>query len=196
MNYLAHAALAKPSSYSLVGNLLGDFCKGVDLTTLPNPVLAGLANHRAVDRYTDSHPLVQQAKQQFSTQRRRFAGVALDVLFDHFLIRHWQCFYSQPFVEAKQQLYHQILLAEPLMPLNMQLTMKKVRQQDWLSAYQQLPSLGKALDHIAARVRFKNQFAGIIDEITPRYSELELVFLQFYPQLLQHIQQLELELDL
>lgn len=193
MNYLAHAALAQPSSHSLVGNLLGDFCKGVDLTALPHPVLAGLANHRAVDRYTDSHPLVQQAKQQFSTQRRRFAGVALDVLFDHFLIRHWQCFYSHPFGEAKSQLYHQILLAEPLMPPRMQLTMQKVRQQDWLSAYQQMPSLGKALDHIAARVRFKNQFAGIIDEITPRYSQLEQVFLQFYPQLQRHTVQLALE---
>jgi len=50
-----------------------------------------------------------------------------------------------------------------------------------------------ALDHIAQRVRFNNQFSGIIDEISPRYAELEQCFLQFYPQLQQHLQQLGLE---
>lgn len=183
MNYLAHAVLAQPSAYSLVGNLLGDFCKGVDLSALPEGVLAGLVNHRAVDRYTDGHPLVQHARQQFSAKRRRFAGVALDVLFDHFLIHHWQAFYPEPFPQAKQRLYEQLAKAEPLMPVRMRQTMQKVRQQDWLSAYQHLPSLALALDNIAARIRFSNEFGGIIEEIEPNYSELEQVFLQFYPEL-------------
>ncbi|GHG69844.1 ACP phosphodiesterase [Alishewanella longhuensis] len=193
MNYLAHAALAQSSVHSLVGNLLGDFCKGVELSTLPEAVLAGLANHRAVDRYTDHHPLVQQAKRQFSAQRRRFAAVTLDVLFDHFLILHWQSFYAEPFVKAKERLYSKLAQAEPLMPPAMQLTMQRVRQQDWLSAYQQLPSLARALDHIAARIRFENQFAGIMEEIYPRYNDLEQIFLEFYPQLLRHTALLALE---
>ncbi|CAM5224188.1 acyl carrier protein phosphodiesterase [Alishewanella longhuensis] len=195
MNYLAHAVLAQPSAYSLVGNLLGDFCKGVDLSTLPDEVLAGLVNHRAVDRYTDGHPLVQHARQQFSAKRRRFAGVALDVLFDHFLIHHWQAFYPEPFLPAKQRLYGELAKAESLMPARMRQTMQKVRQQDWLSAYQHLPSLALALDNIAARIRFSNEFGGIIEEIAPNYSELEQVFLQFYPQLQSYNAALALQLD-
>lgn len=186
MNYLAHAVLAQSSSHSLVGNLLGDFCKGVDLTVLPQAVLVGLANHRAIDRFTDQHVLVQQAKQLFSRKRRRFAGVALDVLFDHFLIQHWQQFYPEPFSQAKQNLYLQLQKAEPLMPAPMRQTMQKLRQQDWLSAYQHLPSLALALDAIAARIRFANEFGGSIEEIEPNYRELEAVFLQFYPELQQY----------
>ena len=79
MNYLAHLALAQPNHHSLVGNLLGDFCKGVPLNSLPTTILAGLANHRAVDSFTDQHPLVRQSRLLFSAQRRRFAGIALDV---------------------------------------------------------------------------------------------------------------------
>lgn len=193
MNYLAHAALAQPNHQSLVGNLLGDFCKGVCVESLPVAVKAGLQNHRATDRFTDQHPLIVAQKIMFSPQRRRFAAVAIDVLFDHFLIHHWQQFYSEPFCHYKTQLYKELTQAAPIMPNTMQSTMLRLCQQDWFASYQQLPRLGLALDYIAQRVRFKNQFSGIIDEINPRYAELEQCFLQFYPQLQQHLQQLGLE---
>lgn len=193
MNYLAHASLAQPTAASLVGNLLGDFCKGVDLTSMPAAVLAGLANHRAVDRFTDNHPLVQRAKQQFSARRRRFAGVALDVLFDHFLITHWQQFYSEPFLPAKLSLYQQLAAAESLMPDGMRLVMGKVREQDWLHSYQDITGVGRALDQISKRIRFANQFSGVIEEIIPNYPQFQQVFLQFYPELQHHNRQLGLE---
>lgn len=193
MNYLAHAALAKPDQYSLVGNLLGDFCKGVNIDSLHPKVLAGLQNHRATDRFTDDHPIVKAAKADFSPMRRRFAAVALDVLFDHFLIRHWQQFYPEPFAQYKACLYFKLNDAMPLMPATMRDTMQRVCRNDWFASYQQLPRLGQALDHIAGRIRFANKFGGIINEITPRYARLEQDFLQFYPQLQQHIRQLALE---
>lgn len=193
MNYLAHTALAQPNHYSLVGNLLGDFCKGVPLQTQPAAVLSGLANHRAVDKFTDSNAALGKLKQRFSAPRRRFAGIALDVLFDHFLILHWQRFYTQDFHHYKRQLYRDLAAAEYLMPATMLSTMRRVRCDDWLASYQHLPSLGQALDRIAARIRFTNQFAGMIVEIYPLYAELEQAFLQFYPALQQHIALLQLE---
>ncbi|MCC5450406.1 ACP phosphodiesterase [Rheinheimera sp. UJ51] len=193
MNYLAHLALAQPTASSLVGNLLGDFSKGVCLVSLALSIKAGLANHRAVDAFTDADNAICLAKRQFSPTRRRFAGVALDVLFDHFLTVHWSRFYAEPFSRAKLALYQQLAHAEPLMPAQMLWTMQKVRQQDWFESYQQLPRVGMALDRIAQRIRFANQFAGIITEITPRYTELEQVFLDFYPRLQQHVRQQALE---
>lgn len=193
MNYLAHAVLAKPNLYSLTGNLLGDFCKGIALDTLHADIRAGLLNHRATDSFTDQHPQIRQLKTLFSPTRRRFAGIALDVLFDHFLILHWQQFYSTDFTEYKRQLYTDLAAAEPLMPAVMANTMRSVRMHDWFNSYQQLPQLGMALDRIASRIRFTHQFAGIIDEIRPQYAIFEQGFLKFYPQLQQHIQQLALE---
>lgn len=193
MNYLAHAALAQDTLPSLVGNLLGDFCKGVQLAALEPAVLAGLHNHRAVDRFTDQHPLLLTEKKCFSPQRRRFAGVALDVLFDHYLIKYWQRFYEPSFEQAKAQLYQRLANAEPLMPEMMRFTMQKVRQQDWFASYQEPVKVGFALDRIAQRIRFPNQFTGVIDEIMPRYQQLEQVFLEFYPQLQNHIKQQALE---
>lgn len=193
MNYLAHAALAQPDVYSVTGNLLGDFCKGLAVDSLHPRIRAGLMNHRAVDRFTDQHYAVRQAKALFSSQRRRFAGIALDVLFDHFLITHWQQFYTQPFADYKQQLYRQLAEAEYLMPATMAATMSSVRRYDWFSSYQDLSQLAVALDRIALRIRFANQFSGMIDEIRPHYAALEQSFLQLYPELRQHIAELALE---
>lgn len=79
------------------------------------------------------------------------------------------------------------------MPASMTLTMRSVRQHDWFLSYQQLTGLGHALDRIASSIRFNNQFAGIIEEIKPNYALLEQVFLQFYPQLQQHVVVMALE---
>ena len=97
------------------------------------------------------------------------------------------------FAAAKQQIYNDIAAAEHLMPPAMANTMRNVYQTDWFASYEQLPSLGYALDRIAERIRFTNQFSGVIEEIEPVYSKLEQDFLQFYPQLQQHVQQLGLE---
>ena len=88
MNYFAHLVLSQPTIESTVGNLLGDFARGVDQSKLEPAVLAGLKNHRAVDRFTDSHPEISALRQCFSSKRRRFAGIALDVYFDHLLMNH------------------------------------------------------------------------------------------------------------
>ena len=82
MNHFAHLVLAQPTVESTVGNLLGDFARGVDQASLPAAVRAGLLNHRAVDRFTDAHPLVLEMKRSFGARRRRFAGTPAMVLVD------------------------------------------------------------------------------------------------------------------
>ena len=98
---------------SKVGNLLGDFMRGVREPDLPEAVRLGLHNHRLVDRFTDHHPLVIESRALFSPQRRRFAGVALDVLFDHFLIRHWSRFHDTPLAQAIDKDYRLLRRRRP-----------------------------------------------------------------------------------
>ncbi len=193
MNYLAHLCLAQPSVSSKVGNMLGDFMRGVEVATLPVAVRDGLENHRLVDRFTDSHDWVQAQRRQFSSARRRFAGVALDVLFDHFLWRHWSAFYAQPRRELIELHYRHLQAGDALMPDLMRQRVQRLVEHDLLNRYAQLDQVGQALDVIAARIRFANHFAGMVDEIAPRYEALEQGFLAFYPQLQQAVAEVALE---
>lgn len=193
MNYLAHCYFAQADNHSLVGNLLGDFCKGVNTQVLPVGVYRGLLNHREVDKYTDNHPIIQHAKSLFSQHRRRFAGIAIDVLFDYFLIKHWQHFAVLPFDQYKYNIYNRLEKSYSLMPIKMARVMERVVNQDWFNSYQSLEGIGYSLDRIAARIRFKNHYSGAIDDIYCHLDELENAFLDFFPLLEQHVQQSQLE---
>lgn len=195
MNYLAHLYFAKPNADSHFGNLLGDFGGKIHSQQLTTAVQLGLENHYLVDRFTDSHIEVKQAKHLFSTQRRRFAGIALDVLFDHFLIRHWSRFHETPLNQFKENSY--ALLNEKLsyMPSRMQQVVTLMTQNDWFKEYETIEGIGFALDNIAKRIRFANQFSGSIEDINRNYAELEAVFLAFFPELIEHVAQHGAELN-
>ena len=189
MNYLAHLYFADNNSDSRIGNLLGDFCRGLDVSLLSDNCKAGLNQHRAIDRFTDQHAGVRLAKQLFSPQRRRFAGVALDLVFDHYLVKHWTLFSTVPFEFYKNQLYQQLWQERPLMPEAMANTITYLVQQDWFASYRQLENIGKALDRIAKRLRFSNDFAGCITDLTHNQLAFEQLFLQFFPQLQLFVRQ-------
>ena len=187
MNYLAHLFLAQPNPDSHTGNLLGDFCRGVDISVYSEPVLAGLTNHRLVDKFTDTHPLVKQAKQQFSPEYRRFAGIALDVLFDHFLILHWEQYSQTKFDQFCHQAYRRLEQRLPIMPPQMQNVVGSMIEHQWLAHYQKLDGVAGALDSIAKRIRFTNAFTGSIVDIENNYTELEQCFRLFFPELVLNV---------
>lgn len=193
MNYLAHLYLAKPTADSHFGNLLGDFGGHRHLNDIPTPVKNALDNHYLVDKFTDTHPLVKEAKQYFSPKRRRFAGVAIDVLFDHFLIQYWPTFNQQPLTDFKQTSYGLLAKRISVMPPRMQRVVTSLTENDWFKEYETVEGVGLALDNIAARIRFTNTFTGTTEDIARHYTKLDALFVSFFPELIKHVKQRGLE---
>ena len=187
MNYLAHLYLAQPNADSYFGNLLGDFGGKAHINGLAKPIGLGLKNHYLVDKFTDNHSEVKNAKLLFSAKRRRCSGIALDVLFDHFLIIHWSKFHDVPFIEFKTACYRLLKQNLALMPKQMQYVVTRITQDDWFKTYESREGVGLALDNIARRIRFENTFAGSIEDINLHFDELESVFSRFFPELIKHV---------
>lgn len=184
MNFFAHLVLAQPNVHSRVGNLLGDFARGVDITTLSPVVAEGLVNHRRVDQFTDHHSEVRQMKTCFSSQRRRFSGIALDVLFDHYLLSHWDQYSAVPKQAFITELYSDLQAGQGLMPSRMQQVTSRIAEQDWFRSYETLDGVAYALDRIASRIRFENRFDGIGEELEQHYDRFEDGFNRFFPELI------------
>lgn len=195
MNYLAHLYLAQPTADSHMGNLLGDFRKGVQLSNYNDSVLRGLGNHYLVDKYTDSHPIVRDAKLRFNKTHRRFSGIALDVLFDHFLIKNWHTYRNSTlsFDAFKQQSYALLLARQSLMPNRMAHVINLMSRDDWFEQYRSQAGIERAIVNISKRVRFKNDFANSVDDIRQHYDYFEHCFLTFFPQLQAHVKSHALE---
>ncbi|WP_428035622.1 ACP phosphodiesterase [Amphritea sp.] len=183
MNFFAHLVLAEATVESRVGNLLGDFARGVDQQALSAEVLQGLINHRRVDQFTDQHLEVQRMKRLFSQRRRRFAGIALDVLFDHYLLNHWQQFSSLSKKRVIEVLYEDLIEGQSLMPPSMQQVTRRIVDADWFGSYERLEGIAYALDRIAGRIRFNNQFQGVGEELMQHYPRFEAGFQLFFADL-------------
>lgn len=194
MNHFAHLALSQPTVESAVGNLLGDFAQGIDTTSLPAPVLAGLLNHRAVDQFTDRHPLIIEMKNLFSSQRRRFAGIALDIYFDHLLISFWDRFEAGTPEQAITIFYQRMRMGQSLMPSEeMQRVTSRIIKYDWFGCYGNIDSIAISLDRVAGRIRFANRFNNAIEDLQRNHEDIRNAFFQFYPQLKTHIRKLSIE---
>ena len=188
MNHFAHLVLSQATVESTVGNLLGDFARGVDINLLSAPVHAGLLNHRAVDRFTDSHPLVLEMKRYFSRRRRRFAGIALDIYFDHLLLLHWERFEQRGLDELITEFYRRMAAGRSLMPgEEMRRVTRRMIDYDWFGSYRDADAIAESLDRVAARIRFANDFDNAIEDLQRHHELIRDGFFEFYPQLQQHI---------
>ena len=74
MNWLAHLRLAPAEPLGRLGNLCGDFVRGIDLATLHPRLREGVAQHRAIDAFVDAHPVVRGSRRRLDEPFRRFAG--------------------------------------------------------------------------------------------------------------------------
>jgi acyl carrier protein phosphodiesterase len=89
MNLLAHFWLAERKHLPLVGALFGEWVRG----RLDDRFDAGLRQsihyHRLIDGTTDRHAGVVGLREDFPDGERRYAGIVLDVVFDHALALDW-----------------------------------------------------------------------------------------------------------
>ena len=90
MNFLAHLCLASGDSSLMLGGLFGDFVRGRRaLRSYPEPVRQGIILHRYIDKRTDQSPVVKKLRPRFPREFRRYAGIIIDLAFDHELAVNW-----------------------------------------------------------------------------------------------------------
>lgn len=185
MNYLAHALLSCHSPAAIVGGMLGDFVKGSVPVHYDAEIRAAILAHRAIDRYTDAHEAHRASRGLVSPARRRFAGILVDVFYDHFLVRHWGRFSSQSLHEFTQSVYTALRSRHGNLPERLQRILPYMAGDDWLGSYGDLDSVHAALHGIARRfTRFPRASALLdgIEELENNYTALERQFLMFFPQ--------------
>ena len=153
MNYLAHAALAESGPHSLIGNLAGDHVKGpLEAHGLDADVARGVRRHRRVDGLTDSHPTFAQLRARLDPRHRRYAGIVLDVLFDHFRSEDWPVLCAgeyDAFIEATYTTLrgHYHLVPEPFAAL-----LPRWVDADWLRVYASIDGVDAVMQRLAGRL--------------------------------------------
>ena len=184
MNFLAHFHLAWPDEGLIVGGLEGDYAKGLLRGQLPRPLERGVQLHRAIDAYTDSHPLIQQLRRELPPDLRRYAGILIDLSFDHYLSQHWSQFSSVSLPDFSATVYRILNEHESALSDGARSMAVRLAQHDLLTLYQQWDTVTAAAARIGQRFKRRNPFLDLDRELAPAREALERTFLDFYPQLL------------
>lgn len=182
MNYLAHFWLAGSRITDRVGGLLGDFVKGPLPCGLPADLASGVALHRQIDLFADSHPVFRASRRRFSANRRRFAGIIVDLFYDHVLARDWEHYHGGTLAQSTAGYYADVACYRHILPERLGRILPRMCSDDWLGGYAQLQTVGWALDNLG-RHRLKSGVAlvGAIDELEVHYAALSQDAAEFLP---------------
>lgn len=185
MNYLAHMLLSDGSAESLLGNLAGDFVRGVDLSSLPERMQAGVVLHRAVDRFTDSHPAVAASRARLPMLWRHYRGVLVDVFYDHFLARDFEAHAREPLDAFAARVYAALRENHDRLPPRLQSAAPVMIERDWLRAYAHIEGLELVLRGMSRRAKREVALHEATAALREHYTALKSDFEVFFPQLVQ-----------
>ena len=195
MNFLAHFHLAWPDDELIAGGLEGDYFKGPLAGQLPRGIERGVQLHRAIDGFTDRHRVVEALRREFPDDLRRYAGILIDLSFDHFLSLHWETFGEQELANFNAGVYRSLKLqSQHLSPSALHMYNRLV-EHDLLGLYQQWDTIPASAERIGERFRRHNPFRGVAGQLQTKKDRLEEAFLDFYPDLQDFAQRQRIALN-
>ncbi|MCW4152356.1 MULTISPECIES: ACP phosphodiesterase [Halomonadaceae] len=180
MNFLAHAWLARDGSDDfLYGNLIADGVKGRDLAVWPDDTALGIRHHRRVDAWVDGHPCVKAALRRSPPAQRRFMGIALDIVWDHFLSLESHADASQPvLIERCYRLLNERSAPDRLAPM-----VEPLISHDWLRRYADFDFTCQAIAGVGRRLSGPNRLAELVPWLHEDYARLKSDFDELWPAL-------------
>ena len=185
MNYLAHLYLSEPTEEAWLGSLLGDFVKGPLDGRYGADITRAIALHRKIDSFTDAHPVVLRSKSRISPARRRYAGIMMDMFYDHFLAKYWHEFHDEPLDAFTARIYSILGRRHAMLPEQLQRVAPKMARGDWLGSYAEIGTIDTALNRMGQRFKRENQLLNSTDELVENYPQLEADFRAFLPEVLR-----------
>lgn len=194
MNHLAHAHLAGADDAVLLGGLLGDFWRGAPDPAWPPGVRAGVVLHRKIDVYTDSHPYVAAARALFAPPLRRYAGILLDVYFDHALAANWPRHAPDPLAGLSARVDGLLQTHRAWLPERLNRFAGYFRHAGLFEAYAERPVIARVLAGIGQRLKHDNPLASAGPALWQREAELNAAFARFFPELEAYARELRARL--
>jgi acyl carrier protein phosphodiesterase len=184
MNFLAHVYLSPPTSDARLGSLLGDFVKGpVEQAGYNAEITAAIRLHRAIDTFTDAHPVVLASKARISPARRRYAGILVDIFYDHFLATGWDDHHDAPLEHFSVEVYDALRTHRHPVSERFAAMASHLVDDDWFGTYRSIAGIDTTLARMGRRLRPDAPIRDAVIELEANYEALREDFRAFIPDL-------------
>ena len=183
MNFLAHLYLSPNEPGIVFGNFIADAVKGKDFERYPHVIRLGIQFHRFIDQTTDSHPVFKRACDRLKPLTGRFAGVAADIIFDHFLASDWQSYSSEPLPDFAMRCYQLVEEWQEWLPPKAARIFYHMKMNNWLVNYAEKEFLERVFKGMSGRVSRSELMLNSFEALNGNYALLQEDFSHFFPEL-------------
>lgn len=183
MNYLAHIYLSGTDKKLQLGNFIGDAVKGSSYKKYPRSVAEGILLHRAIDQYTDHHPLVREVVQKLKPDFGRYAAVLADIFFDHLLASRFTEFSDVSLKCFVRRFYFTLLVNYRYLPERFRRFIWYFIWSDRLGSYASVAGIREVLEIM---VRYKHVDISVVKAMVyleGNREELFSIFSVFFQEL-------------
>jgi acyl carrier protein phosphodiesterase len=184
MNFLAHIYLSGEDKDIIIGNFIADGIKGKKYIKYPPGIQKGILLHRAIDSFTDAHPIVRLSTKKLHENYGHYSGIIVDILYDHFLAKNWSTYSKVPLNEFVAEFYKLLKDNFDLLPLRIQKMMPYMIADNWLLSYATIPGISKILYQMNYRTKNKSKMNLAVSELEEFYTEFETEFSDFFEELM------------
>ncbi|MGV3459667.1 MAG: ACP phosphodiesterase [Flavobacterium sp.] len=180
MNFLAHIYLSGDDELIKIGNFMGDTIHGHKPDDFPPLIKKGILLHRAIDSYTDSHPVFRQSTKRLHPTYHHYAGVIVDIFYDHFLAKNFAQYHTIPLADFAQDFYGSLHANYDMLTQRTKNLMPYMIEHDWLTSYKTIEGISRILLQMDHRTKNKSGMGHSVNELREFYPEFEEEFTTYF----------------
>ena len=186
MNFLAHIYLSGDNDLIKIGNFMADGIRGHDYLKFPDEVIKGVLLHRAIDTFTDAHPIFRQSKHRLHENYGHYSGVIIDIFYDHFLAKNWTHYSQEPLEDFASNFYKSLATHYDITTERTRVMLPYMTERNWLVSYATITGIGMILFQMDHRTKNKGNMKNAIKELQQYYYQFEEEFTLFFEELRTH----------
>ncbi len=190
MNWVAHIFLSEYDIDFQLGNYLADPLKLKVWENANNNLKKGMNTHLKIDLYTDSHEIVLNSKNKLR-EKGLLKSIVIDMTYDYLLTKNWNKFCNINFEEFTNTFYENAKKRVDSFPEKAQSPINRLIENKILNNYKTLDELrigfNKFDKRLSKKLLSRDTTSSYFKNVCHNIDYLESDFLDFFPQLCNHI---------
>lgn len=187
MNFLAHLYLSGSDINIRLGNFIGDYVKGKHFESFPSGIQKGIMLHRAIDNFTDKHPATHVCIELLRPGYAKYAGVVVDVIFDHVLAREWEKYSNEELKTFTRKFYLQMIQHYMLLPERPKKFLPFMIQSNRLYSYRTIVGIKRAIEIMSSVTTLPDKTEYLMDVLNHDYQRISEQFNILFPEIIAFV---------
>lgn len=182
MNFVAHIHLSGENEMIKIGNFMADGVRGKQYENFSGEIQKGILLHRAIDTFTDAHPIFRQSTKKLHSRYHHYARVIVDMYYDHFLAKNWSDYHNESLALYSEKFYQSLLDNHSILTSKAQHLLPYMMEYNWLVNYQSVSGIERILSQMDHRTKNQSLMRFAAEELVAHYDEFEAEFSLFYKE--------------